>query len=171
MKMTPEEKNQVEEILSKAHGEYEKGLNTYAYFKISNHQTGEDLVQDTFLKTWSYILKGGKINMMKPFLYHVLNNLIIDQYRKKKTVSLDTLSEKGFEPSEDKKDTLIDMLDGRELMSLIKELPIKYRVLMDMRYIKDFSIEEISENTKQSKATVAVQLHRGLKILKILCNK
>lgn len=32
---------------------------------------------------------------MKAFPYHVLNNLIVDEYRKRKTASLDDLLEKG----------------------------------------------------------------------------
>ena len=88
-------------ILSIAHHDYEKSLTVHAFFKTNNQTTSDDLVADTFLKTWKYILKGGKIEIMKAFLYHVLNNLIIDEYRKKKTTSLDSLLEQGFEIKED----------------------------------------------------------------------
>ncbi len=92
--MTPEEENEQKEILSVAHHDFEKGLNRHAFFKIHDHSIGEDLVQDTFMKTWKYFVRGGKIEMMKAFLYHVLNNLIVDQYRKNKTSSYDALLEK-----------------------------------------------------------------------------
>lgn len=97
--MTPKQKKEQDVVLTTAHHDYEKGLNVHAFFKTHNHATGEDLVQDTFIKTWSYLARGGKIDIMKAFLYHVLNNLIVDQYRKHKTTSLDVLLEKGFEPS------------------------------------------------------------------------
>src|SRR3989344_9214854 len=94
------QKQEVEQrvILTMAHNDYEKKLNQYAFFKVHSHTTSEDLVQETFLKTWSYIVKGGKIETMKAFLYHILNNLIVDEYRKRKNSSLDALTEKGFEP-------------------------------------------------------------------------
>ena len=51
-------------------------------------------MQDTFCKSWDYIQKGGEVRNYKPFLYRILNNLIIDEYRKKKSVSLDEILER-----------------------------------------------------------------------------
>lgn len=79
-------KTQHQEILSAAHSDYAQGLMTYALYKTRNQSLGEDLVQETFLKTWKYLVKDGKIVIMKAFLYHVLNNLIVDEYRKRKTI-------------------------------------------------------------------------------------
>src|SRR5687768_7540986 len=85
----------LEEILNKAYQDYRELLRRHAHFKIGDPALAEDLVQTTFLKTWHYLLKGGKIKAMKSFLYHILNNLVVDEYRKKRTVSLDMLEEKG----------------------------------------------------------------------------
>lgn len=92
--MTPKQKIEQEGVLTIAHHDYERGMNSYAFFKVHNHAIGQDLVQDTFVKTWAYLVKGGKIDLMRPFLYHILNHLIIDKYRKHKTSSLDVLLEK-----------------------------------------------------------------------------
>src|SRR3989344_5815961 len=101
------------EKLTVAHHDYNKSLNSYALFKLHDSNTGEDLVQDTFTKTWAYLVKGGKIIMMKAFLYHILNNLIVDEYRKQKhkMASLDTLIESGFEPKDDQSENLANFLD------------------------------------------------------------
>jgi len=166
--VTLKQKTRLQTILTLAHHDHEKGLNARAFFKVQNYAVSEDLVQDTFLKTWKYLIKGGKIHIMKAFLYHVLNNLIVDQYRKHKTTSLDMLLEKGFEPSIDGFDRLFNILDGEKAILLIKCLPKKYQKVMTMRYIKDLSLKEISIITGQSKSTIAVQIHRGLEKLKIL---
>lgn len=156
-------------MLTGAHREYEKGLNTYAFFKTHDHEIGTDLVQDTFLKTWMYLVKGGEIEVMKAFLYHVLNNLIVDEYRKHKTSSLDVLLEKGFDPSAgDSTGRLLNTLDGKSAFLLIKNLPEKYQKVMHMRYQQDLSLKEMSILTGQSKNAIAVQLHRGLEKLKLL---
>ena len=154
--------------MTKAHQDYEKGLNLHAFFKTHDHQIGEDLVQDTFLKTWSYLAKGGKIDLMKAFLYHILNNLIIDQYRKKKTSSLDALLEKGFEPRVEDFVNLFNVLDGKVALLLISQLPKTYRKVVQMRYVEDLSLKEISAITGKSKNTIAVQVHRGIIKLKLL---
>ena len=54
-------------------------------------------MQDTFIKTWNYLAREGKIDLMKPFLYHILNCLIIDEYRRHKNFSLDALMSDGFD--------------------------------------------------------------------------
>jgi len=128
------------------------------------------MVQQTFLKTWKYLVKNGKIDLMKAFLYHVLKNLIIDEYRKPKTISLDVLLEKNFEPKINNSSNLFDIIDGREAMILINNLPEKYKKIMQMRYIQNLSLKEIHFITGQSKNSLAVQAHRGLEKLKILYN-
>lgn len=154
--------------MTAAHHDYESGLNKHSYFKVGNRALGNDLVQDTFIKTWSYLVKGGKIETMKAFLYHVLNNLIIDEYRKRKTLSLDILLEKGFEPSVKSSVSLPDMIDAKNAMALIKRLPEKYQKVMRMRYKQDLSLKEMALLTGQTKNAMAVQIHRGLEKLKQL---
>jgi RNA polymerase sigma-70 factor (ECF subfamily) len=157
-------------MLAVAHHDYDKVLNVHAFFKLSDHEKSEDLVQDTFMKTWNYLLRGGKIDVMKAFLYHVLNHLIVDEYRKRKTISLDGLLEKGFQPSINQSERLIDFMDGKTALLLIQRLPEKYQKVMRMRYVQDLSLKEMSLLTGQSKNTLAVQLHRGLEKLKQLYN-
>lgn len=156
------------EILISAHNEFEKKLAIYAFFKTHNHATSQDLVQDTFIKTWNYLVKGGDIVTMKAFLYHILNNLIVDEYRKKKTSSLDELLEKGYEPGHDDSNRLFDFIDGKALILLIQKLQPKYQKVMDMKYVQLLSLDEMSSVTGRSKNTVAVNAHRGLLKLKEL---
>jgi RNA polymerase sigma-70 factor (ECF subfamily) len=155
-------------LLEVAHKEYRKRLQTYAFFKVNDQTISEDLVQDTFLKTWIYLLRGGKIEMMKAFLYHVLNNLIIDEYRKPKLTSLDSLLEKGFDLASNESERIFNVSDGKSALHMILQLPQKYRKIMKMRYIKNFTLKEMSLITGETKNNVAVQTHRGLEKLKVL---
>jgi RNA polymerase sigma-70 factor (ECF subfamily) len=169
--MTASQIAKLQTVLTNAHHEYEEALTSRAYFKIRDKSVCKDLVQDTFLKTWRYLVKGGKVHTMKAFLYHILNCLIVDEYRKHKTVALDVLTEKGFEPSFDNTENHLNFLDGEAVLPLIKKLPEIYRGVMRMRYVQDLTLEEISVITGQPKNTVAVQIHRGLIKLKLLYNR
>ena len=169
--MTPQQEMKRNIVLTVAHHDYGKGLNSHAFFKVHDRARSEDLVQDTFKKTWIYLVKGGEIIVMKAFLYHVLNNLIVDEYRKHKTTSLDLLMENGFEPIAGHvahSAHLFDILDGKAIVLLIQRLPSGYQKVMRMRYVQDLSLKEMSLITGQSKNTLAVQVHRGLKKLKAL---
>lgn len=169
--MNTREKTKKQTLLTLAHNNYEKGLNIHAFFKTHNHSTSDDLVQDTFIKTWKYLLKGGKIETMKAFLYHVLNNLIIDEYRKRKNTSLDLLIEKGFEIKEDNIEKITNFLDGKKALLLISQLSINYQKVMRMKYSQDLTLTEMSLITGFTKNSLAVKLHRGLEKIKILYNK
>ncbi len=166
--MTKKEQAERQTLLTVAHRDFAKGLNVHAFFKVGDQATGQDLVQDTFIKTWAYLVKGGKIDMMKAFLYHILNHLIIDEYRKKKATSLDVLLEKGFEPSAGDFSRIFDVMDGKAAFLLIQRLPEKDKKVMRMHYLQDFSLKEMSLVTGRSKNALAVQVHRSLKKLKLL---
>ena len=85
------------QIFVHAYQDHHRALLRRSFFKISDQALADDLVQNTFLKTWEYLVRHGSIDSMKAFLFHVLNNLIVDEYRKKKPVSLDILTEKGLQ--------------------------------------------------------------------------
>lgn len=154
--------------VSDAYNNFEPALEKRALFKTSDVELGHDLVQDTFLKTLLYLQKGGKIIIMRGFLNHVLNDLIIDEYRKKKTTSLEVLLEKGFDHSFDSRERAMNIFDGQAVALLIPDLPKKYHRVMKMRYLQGLSLKEISVLTNQSQNTSAVQVHRGLNKLRTL---
>lgn len=167
--MTTKKEAEGKSALIQAYQDYAGGMGTYTFFKIHNRATSDDVVQDAFLRTWKYLVKGGKIVTMKAFLYHVLNGLIVDEYRKQKTTSLDALMEKGFEPGIDYTERTFRLFDGKMALLLIQHLPEKYQKVLRMRYIQNLSLEEISLITKQTRNTTAVQLHRGIRKLRKLC--
>lgn len=149
---------------------YQTKLGAYALSKTNNPTLSNDLVQDTFTKTWKYLVKNGEIGSMRALLYHILKQLIIDEYRKlnNKAASLDDLLEKGFEPSKGDHERIIDISDGKRIAQLISRLPEKYQIVVHMRYVQELPLQEMSFLTGQSQNTVAVQCHRGLEKLKAI---
>jgi DNA-directed RNA polymerase specialized sigma24 family protein len=80
-----------EERFLHAFEEYGDALFRHAMVRISDRERAIDLVHDTFTKVWSYVKNGHAVEQYRPFLYKVLNNLIIDEYRKQREQSLDAL--------------------------------------------------------------------------------
>lgn len=154
-----------------AHVLHQTNLTKRAVYKTNDVDLGEDLVQVTFLKTLLYLRRGGKIHVMRAFLNHVLSDLITDEYRKRKVVSLDKLLENGLEIGVDNSERQVDVLDGKQIVDLIDQLPAKYRVVMRMRYMQDLSLKEMSLITGQSQNTIAVQSHRGMQKLRAIEQK
>ena len=157
----------------KAFEEYNDALFRHALLRISNREKAVDLVHDTFTKVWSYIRDGYEIDSFRPFLYKVLNNLIIDEYRKRKESSLDAMLDKegvdegSFdELSESSAEVLAASIDGRKAFELLEELPDQYREVIIYRFVDQLGPKEISDLIEESENVVSVRIHRGLKLLR-----
>lgn len=162
-----------EERFLKAFDEYNDALFRHASLRINDRERAIDIVHDTFTKAWSYIRTGHQIDSFRPFLYKVLNNLIIDEYRKYRESSLDQLFEaEGVdegtfdELSESTVEALAATLDGRKAFEVLGTLPDTYREVLVLRFVDGLRPKEISELIEVSENIVSVRLHRGLKLLR-----
>lgn len=167
-----------EDRFLKAFEEYSDALFRHASMRISNRERAIDVVHDTFTKVWSYVKAGHQIDSYRSFLYKVLNNLIIDEYRKQKELSLDALlSEEGTdegdfaELSESTTEALAATIDGRQAFALVKELPIEYREVIIFRFVDGLGPKEIAELIEESENVVSVRIHRALKMLRAKIEK
>ena len=138
----------------------------HCYFKISDRERAKDLMQETFTRVWDYLCGGGEIEYLKAFLYKTANNLIIDEYRKKKTQSLDALSEKGFDlpDSEHLRTELV--AEGTILRKALEKLEESYRQVVVMRHIDGLSPKEIAEILEETENAVSVRINRGISKLR-----
>ncbi len=150
----------------RAYDENSDALFRQCFFKVHDRELAKDILQETFVRTWDYINKGKTILNMRAFLYRTLNNLVIDEYRKKKVVSLDLLDEEGFNPVAEEGISANDRFEGVRAMKLLDELPSPYKEAVYMRYVSGLELSEISEITGESENTVSVHVHRGIKRLK-----
>ena len=157
----------------KAFDEYNDALFRHAFLRVSNRERAIDLVHDTYTKVWSYIREGYEIDSFRPFLYKVLNNKIIDEYRRRKEASLeamleaDGVDEGSFEElSESSVEMLAATIDGRKAFELLEQLPDQYREVIIYRFVDQLGPKEISELIEESENVISVRLHRGLKLLR-----
>lgn len=162
-----------EEKFLKAFEEYSDALFRHATLRISDRERAIDLVHDTFTKVWTYIRSGHDIENYRPFLYKVLNNLIIDEYRKQKEASLDALFERDGvdegsfpELSESTVEALAATIDGKQAFDLIAKLPDVYREVLIMRFVDGLGPREMSTLIEESENVISVRIHRGLKLLR-----
>jgi RNA polymerase sigma-70 factor (ECF subfamily) len=172
-KRTEEKIESHEDRFLKAFEDYNDALFRHAVIRVSDREKAIDIVHDTFTKVWTYIRSGHEIDSYRSFLYKVLNNLIIDSYRKQREVSLDALfeidgvDEGSFaELSENSVEALAATIDGRKAFELLKELPDVYREVVTFRFIDGLGPKEISDLIEETENVVSVRLYRGLKMLR-----
>lgn len=157
-----------------AFDKYSDALFRHCYFRLSDRERSLDLVQETYLRAWTYLDDGQEIIAFKAFLYKILNNLIIDEYRKKKSVSLDALLEEGDlvegdvpELRDDHSGAMMGIgVDIERAREALAALPEPYREAVTLRYIDGLTPGEIAELIEASENVVSVRIHRGMKKLR-----
>ena len=167
----------LERVFKEAFESHTDELFRHALLRLSNRDRALELTQETFLRALQYARQGQEIREMRAFLYRTLQHLIIDEYRKKKSTSLDAMleNEEGEEISSralvDDVDALegaMDRFDGARALSALKELPEPYREVIALRYVDGMTPKEIADILGTSQNVVSVRVYRGLRKLREL---
>ena len=117
----------------------------------------DDLVQDIFLHAFKklHTLRDG--SAFGPWIAMIARNRAVDFHRRsKKTVELN--DEIGGSNTQDSK--------AKEILELIRNLPEAYRETLVLRLVEGMTGPEIAARTGLTAASVRVNLHRGMKLLR-----
>ena len=165
--LTKDQKTQSQQALEQqfvlVYDELSEKLFRHCYFRLYDREKAKEVSQETFCRAWKYIVEGKKIDNLRAFLYQIAHNLIVDTAMKKKTSSLDELSEIGFDPGVDDTKNLEEKIDGRDLIENLKKLEPDQKQVILMKYVDELTTDEIALAIGQTKNAVYVRLHRAVK--------
>ncbi|MDO8518408.1 MAG: RNA polymerase sigma factor [bacterium] len=144
--------------------------------RLSDRERALELTQETFLRAWKYAERGEEVRQWRALLYRILNNLIVDEYRKHTSQSLDALLENEetqvavegalLRDEVDALESAMVRFDSARALVALKELTEPYRTALVCRYIDGLSPREIAECMQESENAISVRIHRGLKKLR-----
>lgn len=166
--------------MSKWVSEYSDEMYSWAYYKTSNKELAEDLVQDSFLAAHSNLQKFKKDSNPKTWLFTILNNKIIDHYRsaahrksKNETqLSNPELNGNFFESNEtwnpkyitqwDEDGHLLDNPAFIKVLELcLNALPEKYKAVTMAKYFHHKKGKEICKELDISSSNLWQIVHRS----------
>src|SRR5262249_19800080 len=143
----------------------------HALLRLSDRERAVELTQECFLKAWKYVADGGDVRQYRSFLYRILNNLIIDEYRRHKATSLDAMLENEetstmveselLRDETDEMEQAVVRFDSARAVAALAQVGETHRSVLVMRYIDGLSPKEIAESLGESENTVSVRIHRG----------
>ncbi|MDX1586260.1 MAG: sigma-70 family RNA polymerase sigma factor [Balneolaceae bacterium] len=151
-------------------------LYNFALQLTSDPNDAKDLVQDTIVKAYRFFDSYEIGTNAKSWLFRILNNSYINDYRRKSNlpgfVDYDEVSP-FYEIIRDERTATTDFEDMfyRELLDddiseALKNLKEKYRSVVVLCDLEDFTYEEISNMLDLPIGTVRSRLHRGRLLLK-----
>ncbi len=158
---TDQEKSQFEELYIK----YKDKMYSIAYSILNNKEDAEDSVQQAFLTIADNFKKLNQLpcDELEAYIVVIIRNNSIDIFKKNKK-SAERLSELDEQQAVD-----VDFFEDVEynrLIEIISGLPQKYKDVLFMYYLEDFSAKEIAEMLDISTNNVYKRLERAKKLLK-----
>ena len=144
-------------------------LKPFAINLTKDHETAKDLFQETLYRALSNKDKYNVGTNIKAWLYTIMRNIFINDYRKKakQSVVLDN-SPKDFLIDQTRTKVLNDgvtNLNLREVKQLIYDLPELFRTPFNL-YFEGYKYNEIAEELNEPLGTIKSRIHFARKILK-----
>ena len=155
---------------------YKDRIYNLGYRMLNDRFEAEDIVQETFLRAYKNLDKFDGMHKFSTWIYQIGINLCIDWLRKRKVrASLDakTYDGEGIElyeklPGKNPNPESEALLsETQELIhKAINSLPRNYKSIVVLRYLHDFSLQEISEIVAMPVTTIKTRIHRGRQFLR-----
>ncbi len=155
-------------------GRYRDAIYFMLLKMVNNPVDAEDLTIESFGKAFKSIRQYTPSFAFSTWLFKIATNNCIDFIRRKRatTISLD----QGYEEQEGMSASIqSDTMDPEEIMmneqkiklmrNVVSRLKPRYRRLIELRYFREYSYEEISDELEIPIGTVKAQLFRARELL------
>ena len=155
---------------------FQNRIYQHCYRMLGNAHEAEDIAQEAFIRAYTNIDSFDNRKKFSTWLYRIATNLTIDRLRKRKPDYFLDAEMKGTDgldmytrlPSQDRSPG--EEVEGLELQRFIHQeiarLPPKYRSIIMLRYLEEFSLKEISDILNIPLGTVKTRIHRGREALR-----
>jgi RNA polymerase sigma factor (sigma-70 family) len=145
---------------------------------VNNRTDAEDLTLEAFGKAFTNIHQYAPQFAFSTWLFRIASNNAIDFMRKKKAVTVpleasnstdkNQNNERHFNVRSDADTPEESFIRGQKakiLRKIVAKLKPRYRTLLELRYFKEYSYEEIAKELNLPLGTVKVQLFRSREML------
>ena len=152
----------------------------YLLLKMTNNKSdAEDLTMEAFGKAFKNIKQYSPKYAFSTWLFKIASNNCIDFLRKKKSAISPVNKQHADKNSDNQEDygtnitakeldpeeELIKKQKVKHMREIVKKLKPRYRRLIELRYFKEYSYEEISQELELPIGTVKAQLFRARELL------
>ncbi len=165
-----------EEVFNNEFLPHINSMYNFGYRLTLDRDDAKDLVQDTYFKAFRFIESFQKGTNAKAWLFRILKNSFINDYRKKtkEPTKVDYQEVESYYNSEDvdrqitpdlRVDALKDMI-GDEISNALNALDVDFRTVIILCDLEGFKYEEMAKILDIPIGTVRSRLHRARQLLK-----
>lgn len=165
-----------QELFDKEFMPHINSMYNFGFRLTLDRDDAKDLVQDTYLKAYRFIESFQKGTNAKAWLFRILKNSFINDYRKKskEPAKVDYQEVETYYNSEDvdrqitpdlRVEALQDMI-GDEISNALNALDVDFRTVIILCDLEGFKYEEMAKILDIPIGTVRSRLHRARQLLK-----
>lgn len=141
--------------------EIENDVYRTAYYILNNEQDAHDAAQEALIRIYTKINSYEEKAQFKTWVQRIVRNICIDKFRRNKpTVSIDE-HELVFESKESVEREVMSGYIAQDIREAIEQLPEQHRTVIVLRYLQDFSYNEIADCLNLPLNTVKSYLFRA----------
>lgn len=149
---------------------FQSKIYRFVYFQVYEREEAVDLTQETFLRVWKAMPEfHTESGTFQSYLYRVAKNLVIDNFRKKRDISLSQIPE--MEIRAEFEDEIDRQLNAKMVISVLNHLSGDEKQIVILRYFEELPFADISRIMDINEGTLRVRIHRILEKLKNCLNK
>jgi len=138
---------------------------------LNNVPEAEDAVQETFLRLWTKKDALKEYRSIEAFALTITKNLCLDRM-KSKGYKTDELTENHEKMGESNPHTRLELTESFEKIQLIiQSLPEQQRMIIHLRDIEEYDLDEIAEIMELNMNTIRVNLSRARKKVREMLTK
>jgi RNA polymerase sigma-70 factor (ECF subfamily) len=149
--------------------QYKNMVFSLALQMLKNREEAEEVSQDTFIKAYRFLHKFKGDSKFSTWLYKISYNTCLDALKKHKkerqVFNIDNITENQIQSL----DNVLNDIEIEERNEIIKkcilQLPENDRILLNLYYYKELSLQEIAEVVTKNYSQVRVNLYRSRKRL------
>lgn len=146
---------------------FQEKLNAFARTLTRDEEDAKDLFQETVLKAMKYRDKFVSPTNLKAWLFTIMKNTFINEYRRNKLVTMvhdDSPGEYVLNSKPSELQSQVSRIETQEILQKIGELEEEYRIPFTM-HIEGFKYKEISEELDLPIGTVKSRIYIARQIL------
>ena len=158
-------------------GHYEENKDkvfTYLMYRLNfNREVCEDLLMDIFLKAYEHFHTfDSNKGSFKNWIFRIAHNHLVNFWRDdKKEASLDEIEEDSKIEAVSIDETISDQIIDEQIQHVLSLLSDTEREIITLRYLNDFSYQEIAEILNKNEGAVRTSLSRALEQFKKIYQK
>jgi RNA polymerase sigma factor (sigma-70 family) len=142
-----------------------------AYYIVGNEQDAADASQEALIRIYTKINSYEEKAQFKTWVQRIVTNICIDKFRRTKpTVSMDE-HDMVFPTGNNVEDEVVSSYIAKDIHEAIEKLPEHHRAVVVLRYLQDFSYNEIADSLDLPLNTVKSYLFRARQQLHILLHE